>query len=84
MKVTQVTHVTGVARIVRTAVKALSACSLALCLFTACSSLQVAGNEDGSEPINSDEQRAYMKAVRRCHKMGGSRVVKVQGELRCF
>lgn len=49
-----------------------------------CSGLQVAGNETGSEPVNTDEQREYMKAIRRCHKIGGSRIVKVMGELRCF
>lgn len=49
-----------------------------------CSGLQVAGNESGSEPVNTNEQREYMKAIRRCHKMGGSRIVKVMGELRCF
>ena len=53
-------------------------------VMTSCSSLQVVSNEDGSEPINEVEQREYMKAIRRCHKMGGSRIVKVQGELRCF
>ena len=51
---------------------------------SSCSSLQVKGNEEGSVPINEEEQLAYMKAIRRCHKMGGSRIVKVQGELRCF
>ena len=80
----KVTQGTGFAPIVRTAVKALSACTIAISLLAACQSLQVPGNEEGSDPINTDEQRAYMKAVRRCHKMGGSRVVKVQGELRCF
>jgi ribosomal protein S5 len=53
-------------------------------VMTSCSTLQVVGNEDGSEPNNEIEQREYMKAIRRCHKMGGSRIVKVQGELRCF
>ena len=53
-------------------------------VMTSCSTLQVVGNEEGSEPNNEIEQREYMKAIRRCHKMGGSRIVKVQGELRCF
>ncbi len=51
---------------------------------SACKTMQVAGNEDGSQPINEEEQREYMKSIRRCHKMGGTRIVKVQGELRCF
>jgi hypothetical protein len=68
--------------IVRLAVAGiLAASTLAV---SACSTLQVAGNEEGSLPANENEQRDYMKAVRRCHKMGGSRVVKIQGELRCF
>ncbi len=53
-------------------------------VMTSCNTMQVIGNEEGSEPINAIEQREYMKAIRRCHKMGGSRIVKVQGELRCF
>ena len=58
--------------------------SAMLPVMASCSSLHVVSNEEGSEPINEDEQREYMKAIRRCHKMGGSRIVKVQGELRCF
>jgi|GEM_PF-1128537 len=55
-----------------------------LATITACQSMQVAGNDTGSEPINAEEERQYMKEIRRCHKMGGTRIVKVQGELRCF
>lgn len=63
---------------------AVVATSAMISVMTSCSSLQVISNEEGSEPINEVEQREYMKAIRRCHKMGGSRIVKVQGELRCF
>ncbi len=44
----------------------------------------VAGNEHGSEPINDKEALEYNKAVVRCYKTGGSRVVKIMGELRCY
>jgi hypothetical protein len=44
----------------------------------------IRGNEGGSEPINSAEIPAYQKAVNRCHQTGGTRVVKIDGNLRCF
>jgi hypothetical protein len=75
--------VTNGARSVKSALMSLAALA-SLAGVSACSSLQVAGNDTGSEPINSEEQREYMKEIRRCHKMGGTRIVKVQGELRCF
>jgi hypothetical protein len=75
--------ITNGTRLFKNAVLGLFAVA-ALCATGACSSLQVAGNESGSEPINAEEQKEYMKAIRRCHKMGGSRIVKFQGELRCF
>lgn len=43
-----------------------------------------AGNETGSEPINDKEALEYKKATVRCYKTGGSRVVKIMGELRCY
>lgn len=49
-----------------------------------CQSTQVAGNEAGSEPVNRVEGFEYKKAIVRCHKTGGSRVVKITGKLRCF
>lgn len=42
------------------------------------------GNEAGSEPVNDKEALEYKKAIVRCHKTGGSRVVKIMGELRCY
>lgn len=45
---------------------------------------QVSGNENGSLPINAHEEVAYKKAVARCYKTGGSRIVKIDGKLRCF
>lgn len=44
----------------------------------------VAGNEMGSEPINDAEANDYKKAIVRCYKTGGTRVVKIMGELRCY
>jgi hypothetical protein len=44
----------------------------------------VSGNETGSEPINDKEALEYKKAVVRCYKTGGTRVVKIMGELRCY
>ncbi|MBP9706625.1 MAG: hypothetical protein KBD78_03215 [Oligoflexales bacterium] len=44
----------------------------------------VIGNQGGSEPINQDEAVNYQKAINRCYKTGGSRIVKIEGRLRCF
>ena len=44
----------------------------------------VRGNEGGSEPLSDQEALDYQKAVTRCHKTGGSRIVKIKGELRCY
>lgn len=53
--------------------------------FCACaSSGTVVGNEGGSAPINDQEKLEYEKAVVRCLKTGGTRVVKIMGSLRCY
>lgn len=44
----------------------------------------VAGNEGGSDPINEQESNEYKKAVVRCYKTGGTRVVKIMGSLKCY
>ena len=44
----------------------------------------VAGNEEGSLPINEQESNEYKKAIVRCYKTGGTRVVKIMGALRCY
>lgn len=49
-----------------------------------CQGHRVKGNEDGSEAINELEMFDMQKAVHRCHKNGGQRVVKIKGQLRCF
>lgn len=42
------------------------------------------GNENGSSPINKEEENAYKRAINKCYKTGGSRVVKVEGQLKCY
>lgn len=42
------------------------------------------GNENGSTPINENESQEYKKAIVRCYKTGGNRVVKIMGTLRCY
>jgi len=44
----------------------------------------VKGNEGGSDPINAAEANEYQKATVRCYKTGGTRVVKIMGQLRCY
>jgi hypothetical protein len=44
----------------------------------------VSGNENGSEPVNGQEALEYKKAVVRCYKTGGTRVVKIMGQLKCY
>lgn len=48
------------------------------------SPLDVAGNEKGSKPVNNEEVTSYKKAIVRCYKIGGTRVVKIEGQLRCY
>ena len=45
---------------------------------------QVTGNEEGSAPVNKTEEREYQRAILKCYKNGGTRVVKISGELRCY
>ena len=41
-------------------------------------------NKDGSQPINQKEAAEYKRAVLKCYKTGGTRVVKITGKLRCY
>jgi hypothetical protein len=58
--------------------------------FSACETSQksdafsVSGNEGGSEALNPQEGYELQKAVNRCHRTGGTRVVKIKGELKCY
>ncbi len=42
------------------------------------------GNTNGSEPLNESETRQYKAQLLKCYKTGGSRVVKIEGQLRCY
>ena len=44
----------------------------------------LSGNKGGSSPINAQEEVQYKKALLKCYKTGGNRVVKIQGKLRCY
>jgi hypothetical protein len=39
---------------------------------------------DSSQPINHEEEIEYRKALTRCYKTGGTRVVKINNYLRCY
>ena len=41
-------------------------------------------NEGGSQPINDKETKEYKKSLLKCYKTGGTRIVKIEGRLRCF
>jgi hypothetical protein len=58
--------------------------SVTLLLSCASGGGTVVGNDNGSEPINEKESLEYKKAIVRCYKTGGNRVVKIMGELRCY
>lgn len=54
-------------------------------LFAACASSGLnLHNDNGSEPLNEQERIEYKRAVLKCYKIGGNRVVKIEGELKCF
>lgn len=42
-----------------------------------------AGGES-SKPTNAEEETAYKRALLKCYKTGGSRIVKIEGKLRCY
>jgi hypothetical protein len=44
----------------------------------------VRGNQGGSEPISEKEEIRYKSALLKCYKTGGSRIVKIEGVLRCY
>ena len=48
------------------------------------SSAGIHGGGESSAPINPAEDRAYKKALLKCYKTGGSRIVKIEGKLRCY
>ena len=62
----------------------LLAISLSSCAGGGGGSSSGASAVDSSEPINNNEAIEYKKSILRCHKTGGTRIVKIEGELRCF
>jgi len=68
----------------------LLVCQLMLpVILSACASggmggSDLSGNAGGSSPYNERETVEYKSAILRCHKSGGSRVVQIEGQLRCF
>lgn len=44
----------------------------------------VDGNDGGSAPVNAEETVRYKKALLKCYKTGGNRIVKIEGTLRCY
>lgn len=66
-------------------IKQVIALTMVLFVLVGCASGGgVVGNEGGSQPINDQEGREYQKAINRCYKTGGTRIVKIEGKLRCF
>jgi hypothetical protein len=56
-----------------------------ICAFAIqCQSGGVRGNDGGSDPINDKEEVRYRSALLKCYKTGGSRIVKIEGQLRCY
>jgi len=81
VEVTSVTHILSVFR----STILLIALPILFVTVSGCQATgSVRGNEGGSEPLNEQESLDYQKAVSRCLKTGGSRIVKVKGELRCY
>jgi hypothetical protein len=58
--------------------------SLSLQACAGGSSASSKANDGGSTPINAQEEMAYKRAINKCYKTGGSRVVKVEGQLMCY
>ncbi|MDD9951302.1 MAG: hypothetical protein OXT67_07015 [Zetaproteobacteria bacterium] len=58
---------------------------LGLTLTTSCQNTQQYRSEAASsKPVNKKESIAYKQALIRCHKTGGTRIVKINSVLRCF
>ena len=48
------------------------------------SSAGILGGGESSQPINPAEEKQYKRALLKCYKTGGSRIVKIKGILRCY
>ena len=60
------------------------AVSLLLGSMASCHTSREDNRFTGSEPINQEEKVAYKRALLQCYHSGGTRIVKIQGNLRCF
>jgi hypothetical protein len=74
---------------ISTSIRSLIVVMFTTALLTSCASTDggggnVAGNKRGSEPNNPSEANEYKRAVHKCYKTGGTRVVKIAGKLRCY
>lgn len=61
-------------------------CLVLSALLMGCQSVGFGGEigEGSSEPTNHSEEVAYKRALLKCYKTGGQRVVKIQGQLLCY
>ena len=58
---------------------------LALLSLLGLSSCQSDGiGAGGTEPLNGQEEIEYTRALNRCLKTGGTRIVKILNQLRCY
>ena len=63
---------------------ALMALSSSFLFLSHCSMRGERFLSEGSDPISKSEKTAYTRALHRCVKTGGTRIVKIHGNLRCF
>ncbi len=64
--------------------KILSLIILTLAAYACAGGSSIHEEHGSSSPINHDEDVAYKQALIRCHKTGGTRIVKINNKLRCF
>lgn len=44
----------------------------------------VQASGESSQPLNAEEEIQYRKALTRCYKTGGTRIVKIDNYLHCY
>ena len=57
---------------------------IVLIISYSCASGGTSQRGESSKPINQGEEAQYKRSLLRCYKTGGSRIVKIDGVLRCF
>lgn len=55
-----------------------------LLFFVGACASQAKVDSGNSIPLTEKENSLYKQAMVRCHKTGGTRIVKINGKLRCF